>query len=208
MDSKIKSVKAAISKREAVRRPTREEAEEAIRTLLAWAGEDIQRDGLVDTPSRVIEAFEEYFAGYQTDPARVLGRTFEDSAGYDDLVLLKGIRVQSHCEHHMAPFSGVAHVGYIPSGRIVGFSRIARLVDVFARRLQTQERLTAEIADTMHAVLKPVGVGVMIVAEHNCMSMRGVRQAGVATVTTRFAGLIANDQALRDRFLKLCGEPG
>ncbi len=208
MDTRIKAGKPLLSKSEAVRRPTREEAEEAVRTLLAWTGDDVQREGLIDTPSRVVDAFDEYFSGYQADAARVLGRTFEDAAGYDDLIVLKHIRVQSHCEHHMTPFLGVAHVGYVPNGRIVGFSRIARLVDVYARRLQTQERLTAEIAATFHAVIKPAAVGVLIKAEHQCMSLRGVRQSGVETVTTRFHGRLANDEALRARFLTLCGEAG
>ncbi len=184
-------------------RPTRAEAEAAVRVLLAWSGDDIEREGLRDTPRRVVEAFEEYFQGYGQNPAEILSTTFADVAGYDDLVLLRGIRVVSHCEHHIAPFVGQAHVAYLPAERVVGLSKIARLVEMYAHRLQTQEALTAQIADAMKTHLAPRGVAVLIEAEHQCMSLRGVSQPGVATITTRFAGMFETDQNLRDRFLSL-----
>ncbi|ODT18172.1 MAG: GTP cyclohydrolase I FolE [Hyphomicrobium sp. SCN 65-11] len=184
-------------------RPTRAEAEEAVRTLLAWAGDDPDREGLRDTPKRVAAAFEEYFAGYDADPVEALSRTFEDVGGYDDMVMLRDIRVQSHCEHHIAPFVGVAHIAYLPSNRVVGLSKLARVVEIFASRLQTQEKLTAEIVGAIESVLKPRGVAILIEAEHQCMSMRGVRQHGVATVTTRFSGVFDTDASYRDRFLQM-----
>jgi GTP cyclohydrolase IA len=185
------------------RQPSRAEAEDAVRTLLAWAGDDPLREGLKDTPRRVTEAFEEYFSGYRQDPMYVLSKTFEEAGGYDDLVMLRDIRVESHCEHHIAPFLGVAHVGYLPNGRILGISKIARVVEIFARRLQTQETLTAQIADAIETALRPRGVAVLIEAEHQCMSMRGVRQPGVKTITTRFTGALEQDASYRDRFLQL-----
>jgi len=184
-------------------RPSRAEAEEAVRTLLAWAGDDPDREGLRDTPKRVAAAFEEYFAGYRADPVEALSRTFEDVGGYDDMVMLRDIRVQSHCEHHIAPFVGVAHIAYLPGDRVVGLSKLARVVEIFASRLQTQEKLTAEIAAAIESVLKPRGVAVLIEAEHQCMSMRGVRQHGVSTVTTRFSGVFESDASYRDRFLQM-----
>jgi GTP cyclohydrolase I len=185
------------------RRPSQAEAEEAVRTLIAWAGDDPSREGLIDTPRRVSEAFEEYFSGYKLDPAQVLARQFDETGGYDDLVMLRDIRVESHCEHHMAPFLGVAHVAYLPNGRIVGISKIARVVEIFAKRLQTQETMTAQIADAIERALRPRGVAVLIEAEHQCMSMRGVRQPGVKTITTRFTGALESDQSYRDRFLQM-----
>jgi GTP cyclohydrolase I len=185
------------------KRPSRAKVEEAVRTLIAWTGDDPDREGLKDTPRRVTDAFEEYFSGYQADPAEVLSRTFEEAGGYDDLVMLRDIRVESHCEHHIAPFLGVAHVAYLPNGRILGISKIARVVEVFARRLQTQETLTAQIADAIEAALQPRGVAVLIEAEHQCMSIRGVRQPGVKTITTRFTGALESDASYRDRFLQL-----
>ena len=185
------------------KRPSREAAMEAVRTLIAWAGDDPAREGLKETPRRVTEAFEEYFSGYLLDPADVLSKTFEEAGGYDDLVMLRDIRVDSHCEHHLAPFLGVAHVAYLPNGRILGLSKIARVVELFARRLQTQEALTAQIAQAIEAALQPRGVAVLIEAEHQCMSMRGVRQPGVKTVTTRFTGALESDASYRDRFLQL-----
>ena len=187
----------------AVRRPTRAEAEDAVRTLLAWAGDDPSRAGLKDTPARVAEAYGEYFSGYKADAIAELSATFEDPKGYNDIVLLKDIHFESHCEHHVAPFIGVAHVAYIPSGRIVGLSRLARVVEIFARRLQTQEALTGDIAGAIMTALSPEGVAVMLSAEHQCMSMRGVRQRGVATMTTRFAGAFEKDEALRARFIAM-----
>ena len=157
-----------------LKRPSRAEAEAAVRTLIAWAGDDPTREGLRDTPRRVTDAFTEYFSGYGQDPADVLARQFEEAGGYDDLVMLRDIRVESHCEHHMAPFLGVAHVAYLPKGRIVGISKIARVVEIFAKRLQTQETLTAQIAEAIEGELRPRGVAVLIEAEHQCMSTRGV----------------------------------
>ena len=191
----------------AARRPSRADAEEAVRTLIAWAGDDPDREGLVDTPRRVTDAFEEYYSGYGQDPAAVLSRQFEEAGGYDDLVMLRDIRVESHCEHHMAPFLGVAHVAYLPKGRIVGISKIARVVEIFGKRLQTQETMTAQIADAIEAALQPRGVAVLIEAEHQCMSMRGVRQPGVKTITTRFTGALEQDASYRDRFLQMVHGP-
>ena len=189
------------------RRPSRQEAEEAVRTLLAWAGDDPARPGLIDTPGRVADAYGEYFSGYKSDAAAELANTFEDEAGYQDMVMLSGIRFESHCEHHIAPFYGVAHVAYIPDGRIVGLSKIARIVEIFARRLQTQEALTCEIANALAGGLKAKGVAVMMRAEHHCMSMRGVRQPHVATVTSHFVGRFESDTSLRDRFTALAANP-
>jgi GTP cyclohydrolase I len=191
----------------AFKRPTRAEAENAVRTLLGWAGDNPDREGLKDTPRRVADAFEEYFAGYRQDPAEVLSKTFEEAGGYDDLVMLRDIRVESHCEHHIAPFLGVAHVAYLPNGRILGISKIARVVEIFAKRLQTQETLTAQIADAIETALQPRGVAVLIEAEHQCMSMRGVRQPGVKTITTRFTGALEADASYRDRFLQMVHGP-
>jgi GTP cyclohydrolase I len=188
-------------------RPSRTEAEAAVRTLIAWAGDDPDREGLLETPARVVDAFEEYFSGYRLDPIDVLSRTFEEAGGYDDLVMLRDIRVESHCEHHMAPFLGVAHVAYLPRGRILGLSKIARVVEIFAKRLQTQETLTAQIAGAIEDALKPRGVAVLIEAEHQCMSMRGVRQPGVKTITTRFTGALETDASYRDRFLQMVHGP-
>jgi GTP cyclohydrolase I len=185
------------------RRPTRAEAEEAVRTLLAWAGDDPSRPGLIDTPARVAEAYGEYFSGYRADARAELSSTFEETSGYDDIVLLRDIRFDSHCEHHIAPFAGVAHVAYIPNGRIVGLSKLARAVEIFARRLQTQETLTGEIALAIEDALQPKGVAVMMSAEHQCMSARGVRQPHVTTVTSRFLGAFDKDPATRDRFLSM-----
>ena len=189
-------------------RPTRQQAEEAVRTLIAWAGDDPAREGLKDTPRRVVEAYEEYFRGYHEDAAAILrDPTFEDVSGYDDLVMVRGIRVQSHCEHHMAPFLGVAHVAYLPGARVAGLSKLARVVEAFARRLQTQEALSAQIADAIDRALEPRGVAVMIEAEHQCISMRGVRHEGVSAVTTRFLGAFNTDGSLRDRFITLANTP-
>ena len=184
-------------------RPSRTEAEAAVRTLLAWSGDDPAREGLRDTPARVVRAYEEWFAGYDGDPAAILSRTFEEVSGYDDMVMLRNIEVHSHCEHHMAPFTGVAHVAYLPAGRVVGLSKINRLVELYAKRLQTQENLTAQIATALMDGLAPRGCAVMISAEHQCMSTRGVHHNGVDTVTTRFAGVFAECANLRDRFLRL-----
>ena len=188
-------------------RPTREEAEAAIRTLIRFAGDDPTREGLRDTPKRVAEAYSEFFAGYTQDPVEVLSRTFEEVHGYDDLVMLRDIRLESHCEHHMLPIIGVAHVAYLPRDRVVGISKIARVIEIFAKRLQTQEALTAQIADAIEGELRPRGVAVLIEAEHQCMSTRGVRQPGVKTITTRFTGELESSASYRDRFLQMVHGP-
>lgn len=182
------------------RRPSRAQVEDAVRTLLAWTGDDPQRNELAQTPARVAAAFGEYFSGYAADPMDELAATFQDTSDYNDMVLLRDIPFESHCEHHIAPFIGMAHVAYVPDGRIVGLSKIARVVEIFARRLQTQERLTAEIAEALMTGLSPKGVAVMMSAEHQCMSMRGVRQRGVSTITSRFTGCFEN-ASWRERFL-------
>lgn len=184
-------------------RPTREEAESAVRTLIAYVGDNPQREGLIATPRRVVEAFDELYQGYGADPADVLDRTFGETAGYDDFVLIRDITFHSHCEHHMMPFTGKAHVAYAPVDRVVGLSKLARLVDIFARRLQTQEHLTAQIASAVEDILKPRGVAVMIEAEHSCMSVRGVGKEGSQTITSRFTGLFRDDPAEQARFMSL-----
>jgi GTP cyclohydrolase I len=184
-------------------RPSRADAEAAVRTLLAWAGDDPAREGLLDTPRRVTDAFDEWFAGYGADPNTELSRVFEEASGYDDIVMLRDIDVQSHCEHHMAPFIGTAHVAYMPKDRIVGLSKIARVVEIFAKRLQTQETMTAQIADAISSALKPRGVAVYIDAVHQCMTTRGVRHHDVSTITTRFTGVFRDSSELRERFLRL-----
>ena len=185
------------------RRPTRKDAEDAVRTLLAWAGDDPARPGLRETPSRVADAYGEYFSGYRANAADELAATFEDPAGYGDMVLLKDIRFESHCEHHIAPFFGAAHVAYIPAGRIVGLSKLARVVEIYARRLQTQEALTGEIAETIMHGLGAKGVAVMLSAEHQCVSMRGVRQHDVKAITMRLLGAFETEDAWRSRFLAM-----
>ncbi len=189
---------------EPVERPTREQAMEAVRTLIAWAGDDPRREGVVDTPRRVVDAYEEWFSGYDADPAKELNRTFEDVQGYDDIVMLRDIEVESHCEHHMAPFLGKACVAYMPTGKVVGISKLARVVEIFARRLQTQETLTQQIADAITDGLKPAGVAILIDAEHQCMTTRGVHHRHVSTVTTQFCGVFRTDKDLQKRFLDLC----
>ncbi len=184
-------------------KPSREEAMEAVRTLLAWAGDDPSREGLVDTPRRVVDAYAEWFSGYDADPHKELSRTFEDVSGYDDIVMLREIDVKSHCEHHIAPFLGKAHVAYLPSNRVVGISKIARVVDIFARRLQTQETMTAQIADAITSALEPRGVAVYIDAMHQCMTTRGVAHPNVSTITTRFTGAFKDSAELRERFLRI-----
>lgn len=198
----IKSLNLA-SLPSAPRRPTREEAEEAVRTLIAWTGDDPTREGLRDTPARVARAYEELFAGYGQDAGALMSRVFEDVGGYSDMVLVRDIPFSSHCEHHMVPFVGRAHVGYYPSGGVVGISKLARIVDVFARRLQTQETMTAQIVDAMEDALRPRGVAVMLEAEHFCMTMRGVRKPGATTTTLRFAGLFKEEPAEQAKFLTM-----
>ncbi|BAQ17814.1 GTP cyclohydrolase I FolE [Methyloceanibacter caenitepidi] len=197
-----------IGKGPQITRPSREEAERAVRTLIAYAGDDPEREGLRDTPKRVVGAYDEFFAGYKDDPIEVLSRTFDDVGGYDDIVMLRDIELNSHCEHHMVPFIGKAHIAYFPTDRVVGLSKLARVVEVFGRRLQTQETMTAQIAETIDRVLKPKGVAVMIEAVHQCMSMRGVRKPGVATITTQFTGVFKEDPAQQARFMQLAVDRG
>lgn len=187
------------------RRPSRAEAEAAVRTLIGWAGDDPRREGLQATPARVVRAYEEWFAGYGQDPAGILERTFGEVAGYDEMVLLRDIPVESVCEHHMAAIRGVAHVAYLPRERVVGISKLARLVDAYARRLQIQERLTAEIADELERTLRPRGVAVIVEATHECMSSRGVRKHGASLVTRRFTGVFEDGEARREVLAALKG---
>ncbi|HAQ36652.1 MAG: GTP cyclohydrolase I FolE [Maricaulis sp.] len=183
-------------------RPTREQAEEAVRTLIAWAGDDPTREGLLDTPKRVAKAWEEWFSGYQADPAEELSRVFEEVGGYDDLVLLTNIDVESHCEHHLAPILGVAHVAYLPKSKVVGISKIARVVEIFSKRMQTQETMTAQIANALMDAMDARGVAVLVDAKHQCMTTRGVHHPNVSTVTTTFTGEFKTNDELRGRFLR------
>ena len=187
-------------------RPTHAEAMEAVRTLIAWAGDDPTREGLLDTPHRVTKAFGEFFSGYEQDPKEILERTFKEVGGYDDIVLVKDIPFSSHCEHHMVPFVGKAHIAYLPHDGVVGLSKLARLVEVFSRRLQVQENLTAQIIDAINDNLNPRGAAVMLEAEHMCMSMRGVRAHGAMTITHRFTGVFAEDRNEQDRFFAMVGK--
>lgn len=189
------------------RRPSRREAEEAVRTLLKWAGDDPTREGLTDTPRRVTSAFEEYFAGYAQDPVAYLERTFEEVEGYDEMVVLRDIAFESFCEHHMAPIIGHAHVGYLPKDRVVGISKLARVVDAYAKRFQVQEKMTAQIANTIHDVLRPLGVAVVIEAAHQCMTTRGVHKRGVTMVTSTMLGAFRHDEKTRREFLAVIGNP-
>ncbi len=184
-------------------KPTREEAEAAVRTLLAWAGDDPDREGLLETPKRVVKSYEEFFKGYEMDPEEVLQKTFEEVEGYDEMVIVRDITLESHCEHHMVPFVGRAHVGYLPDKRVVGLSKLARVVEVYARRLQIQEKLTAQVADSIQRVLEPKGVAVVIEAEHQCMTTRGVRKPGSMTVTSRMLGAFREDHRTRKEFLSM-----
>jgi GTP cyclohydrolase I len=191
----------------AVRRPSQAEAERAVRLLIEWAGDDPRREGLKGTPARVVRAFEEYFAGYAIDPVELLQRTFEETDGYDEMVVLRDIRFESHCEHHLAPIIGKAHVAYLPQQRVVGISKLARLVEVYAKRLQIQEKMTAQIANTLDEVLQPKGVAVVIEAAHQCMTTRGVHKPGVAMVTSRMLGAFRTDPSTRREFLAIIGQP-
>lgn len=186
-------------------RPSRQEAEAAVRTLLRWAGDDPMREGLIDTPSRVARAYEEFFAGYDVDPVALLERTFEETDGYDEIVLLRDIRLESHCEHHMVPIIGRAHVAYLPHRRVVGISKLARVVEAYAKRLQIQEKLTAQIANTLQDVLQPKGVAVVIEAAHQCMTTRGIHKPGVTMVTSRMLGTFRDNPATRRELLAMIG---
>jgi len=195
--------KARSAPSSAVKRPSRADAEQAIETLIRWAGDDSARDGLHETPARVARAFEEWFRGYAEDPAAVLQKTFEEIEGYDEMITLQGIRFESHCEHHMAPIVGRAWVGYIPNGRVVGISKLARVVDVFAKRLQIQEKMTAQIANVINEVLRPQGVAVVIKAEHHCMTTRGVHKPGTELMTSRMLGIFRDSAITRQEFLSM-----
>ena len=187
------------------KRPSRDEAEQAVRTLIRWAGDDPAREGLLETPSRVVRAYEEFFAGYGQDPVDILAKTFSEVDGYDEMIVMNDIRFESHCEHHMVPIIGKAHIGYLPAHRVVGISKLARLVEVYARRLQIQEKMTVQIADTLQKVPQPKGVAVVIEAAHQCMTTRGVHKPGVALVTSRMVGAFRDDAATRREFLAIIG---
>src|SRR5918993_224041 len=213
MDAVVRSLSArsapATADEPATERPSREEAEAAVRVLIRWAGDDPGREGLVDTPKRVVKAYEQLYAGYGQDPHQVLARVFEEVEGYGDMVLVRDIPFHTHCEHHMVPFFGSANIAYYPAGGVVGLSKLARVVDVFARRLQTQESMTAQIAESIDEALKPRGVAVLIAAEHMCMSMRGVQKQGAPTLTTQFTGVFRDEPAEQARFFTLLrhGQP-
>ncbi|HTN62058.1 MAG TPA: GTP cyclohydrolase I FolE [Devosia sp.] len=206
MDARVKPLNAEPTALRAFPRPSQAEAEAAVRVLIAWAGDDPTREGLLETPARVAKSYGELFAGYEQDPKTVLDRTFKDVGGYDDIVLMRDIPFHSHCEHHMVPFVGKAHIAYLPHDGVVGLSKLARLVEVFARRLQTQENMTAQIIDAINENLGPRGAAVMLEAEHMCMTMRGVRAHGVATITHRFTGVFAEDRQEQDRFFAMVGK--
>jgi len=188
-------------------KPTRAEAEEAVRTLIRWAGDNPAREGLAGTPDRVVRSYEEFFEGYGIEPAEILSRTFEETDGYDEMVILRDIRLESYCEHHMVPIIGKAHVAYLPRHRVVGISKLARLVDAYAKRLQIQEKMTAQIANTIEEVLQPQGVAVVIEAQHQCMTTRGVHKTGVTMVTSRMLGAFRTDPSTRREFLSMIGNP-
>lgn len=202
-DKDNKRAKSLNGSTPSIERPTIAEAEQAVRTLIAWAGDDPNREGLIDTPKRVVKAYREFFKGYDEAPSEILSKTFNDVAGYDDMVMLRGIDMYSHCEHHMVPFIGKVHIAYIPSERVVGISKLARIIDTFARRLQTQETMTAQITDAVDKGLSAKGTAVMIEAVHQCMSLRGVQKPNVATITTKFTGQFNDQKELKDRFIRL-----
>lgn len=197
---------ASASSAAAQERPSRTEAEAAVRTLIRWAGDDPTREGLIDTPNRVARAWEDFFAGYEQDPIDVLSRTFEEVDGYDEIVLMRDIRVESHCEHHIVPIIGKAHVAYLPKNRVVGISKLARVVEIYSKRMQVQETMTAQVANAIEKVLEPRGVAVYIEAQHQCMTTRGVHMPGVDTVTTSMRGAFKTDPVLRQEFFTLTGQ--
>lgn len=184
-------------------KPTREEAMDAVKTMIAWAGDDPTREGLLETPKRVIKAYEEFFAGYEMDPDEILNKTFEEVAGYDEMIIIKDIRLESHCEHHMVPILGKAHLAYIPNNRVVGISKLARVVDVYGKRLQTQETMTAQIAESINRVLKPKGVAVVVDAGHQCMTTRGIHKTNATTITSQMLGVFRSDYRTRSEFMNL-----
>ncbi len=206
-DSSVKSSAVKALKEVKNAKPSREEAEEAIRTLLRWAGDDPTREGLLGTPDRVVRAYEEWFGGYDVDPNEFLKRTFEETDGYDEMVVLRDIRFESHCEHHMAAIIGKAHIAYLPNRRVVGISKLARLIEVYAKRLQIQEKMTSQIANTLQEGLQPKGVAVVIEAAHQCMTTRGVHKSGVTMVTSRMLGAFRDNQSTRREFLSIIGNP-
>ncbi len=204
MDAVVKPLSLAkAAPRKLHKKPSRDEVEAAVRTLLLWTGDDPNREGLLDTPKRVAKAFKELFGGYDQDPREELERVFEEVDGYDDMVLLRDIPFHSHCEHHMVPFIGKAHIAYFPQGGVVGLSKLARVVDIYARRLQTQEAMSAQITECIDDVLKPRGLAVMLEAEHMCMAMRGIQKQGVSTVTTQFTGVFRDDPTEQMRFFTM-----
>jgi GTP cyclohydrolase I len=192
-------------KRLVPKRPSRKQAEEAVERLLLWVGEDPRREGLIDTPKRVVDAYLDWFSGYKDDPVTFLQRTFQEVEGYDEMIVLRDISFESHCEHHIAPIIGVAHVGYLPNNKVVGISKLARVVETFARRFQVQEKMTAQIANCIQDVLKPKGVGVVIDATHQCMTTRGIHKSGVSMVTSRMLGTFRKDARTRAEFLRMIG---
>ena len=197
------SIQNKIEQATTVIKPSREEAEEAVRTLICWTGDDPDREGLIETPKRVVKAYEEFFEGYDMDPEEVLQKTFEEVQGYDDAVIVRNIRVESHCEHHIVPIIGVAHVGYIPNNRVVGISKLARVIEIFGKRLQTQETMTAQIADTIQKVLEPKGVAVVVDASHQCMTTRGIHKTESSTITSRMLGAFRDNPETRSEFMNL-----
>tara|TARA_Y100000748_G_scaffold30391_1_gene22475 strand:+ start:549 stop:1166 length:618 start_codon:yes stop_codon:yes gene_type:complete len=201
------SIQNKIGPAETANKPTREEAEEAVRTLICWTGDDPDREGLIETPKRVVKAYEEFFEGYDMDPEEVLTKTFEEVQGYDDAVIVRNIRVESHCEHHIVPILGVAHVGYIPNNRVVGISKLARVIEIFGKRLQTQETMTAQIADTIQKVLQPKGVAVVVDASHQCMTTRGIHKTESSTITSRMLGAFRDNPETRSEFMNLINSP-
>ncbi|MEL6998686.1 MAG: GTP cyclohydrolase I FolE [Pseudomonadota bacterium] len=207
IDLRMNETVQKIIARPDIERPSEDEARAAVRTLLRWAGDDPDREGLLDTPDRVIRAYGEWFAGYDQDPVDMLHRTFEEVDGYDEMVVLRDIRFESYCEHHMAPIIGKAHVGYIPTDRVVGISKLARLVNVFAKRLQVQEKMTSQIANVLMEVLRPRGVAVVMEGEHHCMSTRGVNRHGVSMVTSTMLGNFREDHRTRKEFMDIVGNP-
>jgi GTP cyclohydrolase I len=196
----------AVTKSAALQRPSRAEAEAAVRTLIRWTGDDPDREGLLATPERVVRSYEEFFAGYSQDPEEILTRTFDETAGYDDMVVLRGIRFESYCEHHMVPIIGIAHIGYLPRNRVVGISKLARVLEIFSKRLQIQEKMTAQIANTIDRALNPHGVAVVIEGEHQCMTTRGVHRPGVNMVTSQMIGVFRDNEATRKEFLSIIGQ--
>ena len=201
------SIQNKIEQATTVIKPSREEAEEAVRTLICWTGDDPDREGLIETPKRVVKAYEEFFEGYEMDPEEVLQKTFEEVQGYDDAVIVRNIRVESHCEHHIVPIIGVAHVGYIPNNRVVGISKLARVIEIFGKRLQTQETMTAQIADTIQKVLEPKGVAVVVDASHQCMTTRGIHKTESSTITSRMLGAFRDNPETRSEFMNLINSP-